>query len=560
MSNQTTYFAFTLSNYTEENLQKLHDFAKSFCYRFMYGKEKAPTTGTNHLQGCFQLKQRTRLETIKSIIGIPEIHLESQRKVYLANAHYCQKCGDCWYWPDKETNFKKGNPITTKNQKYDQAIKLALLGQFDKIEGEILLKYEPKLIKKYLDNLPVENTLLDNKYGNFFNDFFILIYGITGTGKSFSVEVIQGCLNMFWKQYCETRKKEYKPFEIYYKKCNKWWDGYRGQDIVVIEEIEPAWSRISGNMLKQLCDQYPFPVECKGATINKIRPLFVILTSNYDLKTLCSKEDGTLINENFEPLKRRLFCVQLNSRFDFFNWPRYDHLTTYFDTHEEVKKERKQTILNKHYRLIEENCSIQTDESTIGDSITASLTPVEDDEPILLEEEETNLYEELVEYADQNGKKNLTIDLYVINDFNFTFTERNEDLWRDLNFYKNLIKAYKSLINLNKKRILVLMDDSIKLRRKLDNLNEGYKFLNSISSGEDSIFPTYKEKASSLSDIMLQIQNVGNQLELNDHEIQHFHNLNDVFNNKIWNFKLEINYILMNNNKELKNYFNKLFE
>ena len=100
----------------------------------------------------------------------------------------------------------------------------------------------------------------------------------------------------------------------------------------------------------------------------------------------------------------------------------------------------------------------------------------------------------------------------------------------------------------------------MKLRRKLDNLNEGYKFMNSIGLGEDSIFPTYKEKASSLSDIMLQIQNVGNQLQLNEHEIQHFNNLNDEFNDKIWNFKLEINYILINNNSELKNYIRGLFE
>jgi len=433
LENQTLYFAFTLNNYSEEQESKLKNFVINHCYRGMWGYEKGDLKETPHLQGCFQLFSRSRPDTIKNTIGIPEIHLECQRKVYLANANYCKKSEKCWYWPSKEANFENGKPTTKKSNKFDQAIQLALVGKFDEINSEVYLKYENRLLKKYLENLPTENLLLCNNFGDFFEDFHILIYGPTGTGKSFAIETIEGCLNMFWKEYCNSRNKEYKPLSTYYKKCNKWWDGYLGQEIVAIEELEPSWTRLSGNLLKQLCDQYPFPVECKGATINKIRPLYVIMTSNYDLKQLCTKENGSLITKNYEPLKRRIYCVNLNNKNDFFNWPRYDHLTLYFDTYPQAKLQRKRLIEAKHHRLIEENCVIKdsSTEATVGSSTPATLTDeTSDQEPILLEENEnTELYDELISDADEQCKKNQSFQLYVINNFNFTFKEENNQTW-----------------------------------------------------------------------------------------------------------------------------------
>jgi len=565
LENQTLYYAFTLNKYSEEQVDKLKHFIINKCYRGMWGYEKGDLNQTPHLQGCFQLLDRQRPDTVKKLIDIPQIHLESQRKVYLANANYCKKSENCWYWPNKECNFEKGKPLTKKSDKYDNALLFAKKGQFDKIEPELILKYENKLIKTYLDNLPVDNTLLDNKYGNFFNDFFILIHGPTGTGKSYSIEMIQGCLNLFWKSYCQSRNLNFNQFTIYYKKCNKWWDGYTGQQIVVLEEIEPSWSRISGNLLKQLCDQYPFPVEIKGSSINKIRPLFVILTSNYNLKQLCSKDDGTIISENYEPLKRRLFIVELNSRFDFFNWPRYDHLTTYFDTHEEVKKEKQEEIKRRHYRLIEENCTIKesSNEATFGSSTPATLTDENtESEPILIEENEnTQLYDDLIEYSDEQLKRNQTIQLYVINQFNFTFKEENNQTWRDINFFKSMIKAYKCLINLNKSRILILYDDIDKINKRLLNLNEGYKFIQSILIFDDEgPFSDNKEKQSSLLDIMTQIRQSEEEKENTEQEIQHFLNLNTLYNNKIWEFKLEINNLLIDSNNKLKSIFSKIVD
>ncbi|ORX63276.1 hypothetical protein BCR32DRAFT_251666 [Anaeromyces robustus] len=210
---KTIYFAFTLNNYTEENITQIKEFAKIHCARLMFGYETSES-GTPHLQGCFQTKQRVRLSTIKNKIGIPSIHLECQKKQYLANARYCNKNGNSYFYPDKETNFNSdGSTITnTNNKKYLNAINLAKKGLFNLIEPELILKYDNKLKKIYSDNIITENMLLNNDYGNFFSDFFILIWGPTGTGKSHCVEDIIYHLQQFWYHYCSQNNIEH--FEL----------------------------------------------------------------------------------------------------------------------------------------------------------------------------------------------------------------------------------------------------------------------------------------------------------------------------------------------------------
>ena len=66
--------------------------------------------------------------------------------------------------------------------------------------------------------------------------------------------------------------------DAYIKGNNIWWDGYDGQDVVIIEEMGPK--QINANHMKQWADHYPFSAESKGASV-KIRPQKIVVTSNY---------------------------------------------------------------------------------------------------------------------------------------------------------------------------------------------------------------------------------------------------------------------------------------
>lgn len=82
---------FTLNNYTEEDEQRIQAAQDSFVY-CIYGRETAPTTGTRHLQGFVNLKQRTTLRNIKLILG-NTAHIEAAKGTDQQNKEYCSKDG-----------------------------------------------------------------------------------------------------------------------------------------------------------------------------------------------------------------------------------------------------------------------------------------------------------------------------------------------------------------------------------------------------------------------------------------------------------------------------------
>lgn len=60
----------------------------------------------------------------------------------------------------------------------------------------------------------------------------------------------------------------------------KWWDGYMGEVVVHIEEMDPT-QKISVSRLKDMLDVTPFRVEKKGFVTKDLRPLVMLFTSNY---------------------------------------------------------------------------------------------------------------------------------------------------------------------------------------------------------------------------------------------------------------------------------------
>lgn len=133
-----------------------------------------------------------------------------------------------------------GNGSVLKEQ-WGQVIKLAEEGNMTELK-EQYPRYYIQYFKTLMSIRAFNTTPID---GDLEHEWW---YGPTGTGKS----------RKAWSDYPDH----------YSKAVNKWWDGYYGQDVVVIEEWEPK-NEMTAAKLKIWADRYPFPAEIKGGTIQR---------------------------------------------------------------------------------------------------------------------------------------------------------------------------------------------------------------------------------------------------------------------------------------------------
>lgn len=131
----------------------------------------------------------------------------------------------------------------------------------------------------------------------------VWITGEPGIGKSFAVRsVFRG--------------------RLYLKDHSKWWDGYDGEEVVLIDDVhaDAAWIV---HFLKIWADAYPFNAETKGG-MARIRPRWIIVTSNYPLAELGRKRtrDGMEYPDerDVEALRRRFKELEATERETIVPW------------------------------------------------------------------------------------------------------------------------------------------------------------------------------------------------------------------------------------------------
>lgn len=429
MSNKTSrFFAFTLNNPTGSQEEKIQDFAKSCkdLYHLIYSKEKGTQEETPHFQGALAFKpdKRKRCLQVKTLIGIDSLHIEPCKKHYTANVNYCKKPKNkeeetfkfVWQWPENFFNLpKSGNASISKPKKQtkNEVFELAKAGKFEEIEGCHWLTYEKQIKKIYADNVPVQKMFFDQGPGrNYFKTFNCLLFGPTGTGKSFRLDLIVEAINNWWFSWCTLKNINYKELTVYHKQQNKWWDGYLDEKIVIIEELEPSWVQMAQSKIKTWIDSNPFPCETKGGSISKIRPWFFLMTSNYDLEDLCGfGKDDYNPKVLFEPLQRRINCIKVNNFTQSINFPNYSMLFDYFWDISEVRLNYKKLSkeysnkleLDEQYQLKLKKCSLNKnrfiDQGTVisdilneVDEVATSSADRENqiNEPILIESDIEN--------------------------------------------------------------------------------------------------------------------------------------------------------------------------
>jgi hypothetical protein len=176
-------------------------------------------------------------------------------------------------------NRKKGGESTKR--KWADALEMAKAGDFDSIDPHIQLQYHSTL-RKIRNETLLQQPQIQGDLEN------LWYHGAPGTGKSL----------------CARTRFPH----LFLKALNHWWDGYEGEETVLIEEWEVTSGKFLGHHLKIWSDRYPFKPEIKGSSLPPQRPRRIVVTSNYSLQE-CFGADATLL----QALRRRFTEVDFDA-------------------------------------------------------------------------------------------------------------------------------------------------------------------------------------------------------------------------------------------------------
>lgn len=270
------YWCYTINNPTDEDLAPPEsEFSYHVC-----GKEVGEV-GTPHYQGYICMNDRRSLQTMK--VMMPRAHLELARGTHKQASDYCKKgqqSSEEWkshgiLGPNYGKNadfFELGELPLERGVAGGQKVKrdwetawdLAKAGDIESIDAAIRFPYY-NAAKRIKQDYQRPAGSLDAVCG-------VWYVGPPNTGKSFMA-------------------REKFP-ALYDKACNKWWDGYQGEDVVLLDDFDVN-HKVLGHHLKRWADRYSFPAEHKGTT-TQIRPKKIIVTSNYHISEIFF-EDPVLV-------------------------------------------------------------------------------------------------------------------------------------------------------------------------------------------------------------------------------------------------------------------------
>jgi len=266
-------WVFTLNNYSAADEAALQ--ALAFHY-LLYGREVAPTTGTPHLQGYVQLKQKVRRTRLTKLV---KAHWEPA-KGDVDSQDYCKKEGDY---------VELGTAHSCQGRAAPLALRIALNKRLQEEnmqdlvnDGTINIK-EVNAIAKARKVLKEErDSKLEQPDLSYIGKHHLWIYGPTGTGKS------RKARQLYPKAYLKSKK----PWWSNYDKANP------AHEAVIIEEWGPKDLSLLDD-LKVWSDVYPFAAEIKGGDLGLIRPKHIVVTSNHSIESAFPDPVDHL------PLKRR---------------------------------------------------------------------------------------------------------------------------------------------------------------------------------------------------------------------------------------------------------------
>nr|WAE43212.1 MAG: replication associated protein [Cressdnaviricota sp.] len=233
-------------------------------------REIGGTTGFEHWQILVASKKPIRRTAIVSLFTPGgECHAELSRSRH----------ADEYVWKEETrvpgSQFELGTRAIKRNSSTDWALvrTAAIAGDFESIDADIFVRYYGNLRRIHSDYARPLAIVRSCK----------AFIGTTGTGKS----------KLAWEEAGET---------AYIKNpTTKWWDGYQGQEHVIIDEFR---GDINISHLLRWFDRYPVNLEIKGSSIPLSATKFWICSN------LTPREWYPLVDEqSMDALMRRMELI-----------------------------------------------------------------------------------------------------------------------------------------------------------------------------------------------------------------------------------------------------------
>lgn len=242
------------------------------------GREICPHTGREHDQGYVYFKnERGSLRQVARELG--NAHVEMCKGSFEDNCKYCSK----------------DNNVREFGERPQQGLRTDLIEIYESIrKGYVTVdevtEEDPMMYHRYGRTLEkLEDIAHRKKFRNWMTECD-WIYGKTGTGKS---------AHAF---------ENYDPSTHFvYANDKGWWDGYKGQEIVIINEFR---GQIKYHELLELIDQYPKTVKRRNREPTPFLARKIIITTPFRPEEIYS---NLHINDDLGQLLRRITILEQKS-------------------------------------------------------------------------------------------------------------------------------------------------------------------------------------------------------------------------------------------------------